>query len=50
MPATKTGREGIAGVAFGHFSPSTLEDYFRQHHLSVVETRGLRLLDVGGGE
>ncbi|MHB8410405.1 MAG: hypothetical protein ACYDDI_00495 [Candidatus Acidiferrales bacterium] len=50
LPATKTHREGIGGVAFGHFSPSTVEDYFRQRHLSVAETRGLRLLDIGGGE
>jgi hypothetical protein len=50
LPATKTRGGGLVGVAFGHFSPSTVEDYFRQHHLPSTESRGLRLLDIGGGE
>jgi len=50
LPATKTHGGGIVGVAFGHFSPSTVEDYFRQHNLPSAESRGLRLLDVGGRE
>ncbi|MHB8526274.1 MAG: hypothetical protein ACYDD2_08980 [Candidatus Acidiferrales bacterium] len=50
LPATKTHGEGIAGVAFGHFSPGTVEDYFRRHNLPTAEWRGLRLLDIGAGE
>jgi hypothetical protein len=50
LPATKTRGEGIVGVAFGHFSSSTVEDYFRQRNLPAVESRGLRLLEISGGE
>jgi hypothetical protein len=50
LPATKTRGGGIVGVAFGHFSPSTVENYFHQHNLPAAESRGLRLLDIGGGE
>lgn len=50
LPATKTRGEEIVGVAFGHFSPSTVEAYFRQHDLPSTESRGLRLLDIGGGQ
>ncbi|MHB8541213.1 MAG: hypothetical protein ACYDCD_09780 [Candidatus Acidiferrales bacterium] len=50
LPATKTHGEGIAGVAFGHFSPSAVEGYFRQRNLPSAEWPGLRLLDIGGGE
>jgi len=49
LSATKTGG-GIVGVAFGHFSPSTIDDYFRRHNLPTTESRGFRLLEIGGGE
>lgn len=50
LPGAKDHREELVGVAFGHFSPSTVEDYFRQHNLPAAESRGLRLFDIGGGE
>lgn len=50
FPASKARGEGIVGVAIGHFSPITVEDYFRQHNLPSAEFRGFRLLDIGSGE
>ncbi|HSY97928.1 MAG TPA: hypothetical protein VK788_00410 [Terriglobales bacterium] len=48
VSATKTSAEGIVGVAAGHFSPSTVENYFSDHNLPTLEHRGVRLLDIGG--
>ncbi|HEV2314153.1 MAG TPA: hypothetical protein VGR94_02505 [Candidatus Acidoferrales bacterium] len=50
LPVTKIHGGGLVGVAFGHFSPITVEDYFRQQNLPSAEFRGLRLLQIGGGE
>jgi hypothetical protein len=48
VSATKTSPEGIVGVATGHFSPSTVENYFSDHNLPTLEQEGVRLLDIGG--
>jgi len=48
VSATKTSAEGIVGVATGHFSPSTVENYFSDHNLPTLEHQGVRLLDIGG--
>ena len=48
VSATKTSAEGIVGVATGHFSPSTVENYFSDHNLPTLEQQGVRLLDIGG--
>jgi hypothetical protein len=48
VSATKTSAEGIVGVAAGHFSPSTVENYFSDHNLPTLEHQGVRLLDIGG--
>jgi hypothetical protein len=48
VSATKTSSEGIVGVATGHFSPSTVENYFSDHNLPTLEQQGVRWLDIGG--
>jgi hypothetical protein len=48
LSATKTSAEGIVGVATGHFSPSTVENYFSDHNLPTLEQQGVRLFDIGG--
>ena len=48
VSATKTSAEGIAGVATGHFSPSTVENYFSDHNLPTLEQQGVRLFEIGG--
>lgn len=50
VPASKADGEGVVGVAFGHFSPITVEDYFRQYDLPSTEVRGIHLFQIGGGE
>lgn len=48
VSATKTHAEGMVGVAIGHFSPSTVENYFSDHDLPAFDQQGVRLLDIGG--
>jgi hypothetical protein len=48
VPATKIAAAGFVGVAAGHFSPGTVEDYFSQHNLTVDDEQGEHLLNIGG--
>jgi hypothetical protein len=46
--ATKTGGSGFVGVAAGHFSPGTVENYFSQRNLPVEDEQSEHLLNIGG--
>jgi len=48
VSATKNQEEGMVGVAIGHFSPSTVENYFSDNNLPTFDQEGVRLLDIGG--
>jgi hypothetical protein len=48
VSATKTTPAGFVGVAAGHFSPSTVENYFSQHNLAIEDEQGSQLLNIGG--
>jgi hypothetical protein len=48
VSATKTTGAGFVGVAAGHFSASTVENYFSQHNLPIDDEQGGRLLNIGG--
>jgi hypothetical protein len=48
VSATKTTGAGFVGVAAGHFSPSTVENYFSQHNLPIDDEQGEQLLNIGG--
>ena len=48
VSATKNHEEGMVGVAIGHFSPSTVENYFSDNNLPTFDQEGVHLLDIGG--
>ena len=48
VSATKNREEGMVGVAIGHFSPSTVENYFSDNNLPTFDQEGVHLLDIGG--
>jgi hypothetical protein len=48
ISATKTSGAGFVGVAAGHFSPGTVENYFNQHNLPIDDEQGEHLLNIGG--
>jgi hypothetical protein len=48
VPATKIGGSGFVGVAAGHFSPGTVENYFSQRNLPVEDEQSEHLLNIGG--
>jgi hypothetical protein len=48
VPATKTSGAGFLGLATGHFSPGTVENYFSQHNLPIDDEQGEHLLNIGG--
>jgi hypothetical protein len=48
VSATKNHGEVMVGVAVGHFSPSTVENYFSDNNLPTFDQAGAHLLEIGG--